>query len=205
MLPFRAYILAGGLNSRFGSDKARAQLGGTPLVRRIADAAMQYARDVAIVAAIKDQYADLGIRTIADNEPGNGPLGGLQAALIDASSMGSEWIFLASCDLIELKQTWIERLTDHCTGSAEFVAFRGSHWEPLVACYHTSLIPRVSKQLRERNLAMWKLLESSTGVTLPLPADWPAQVQANTPGELAAATALAERLTTITISMERKI
>jgi molybdopterin-guanine dinucleotide biosynthesis protein A len=66
------------------------------------------------------------------------------------------------------------------------VAFRGEFWEPLLACYDVSLLPRVAERLHEGQTAMWKLLEASRGCALPLPSDWQ-NVQANTPQVLAAA------------------
>ena len=188
MIPaLRAYILAGGKSRRFGTDKARAEINGVPLVRRVANITAAFAGEVTVVAAAADQYADLGLRTISDRSPRRGPLAGLETALHDSAEQGVEWILLTSCDLLTIQQTWLERLREQCVGPAEFVAFRGPLWEPLIACYRTSLIPRITQQLKEGQDAMWRLLEASQGVVLPLPADWPKQPQANTQAELAAA------------------
>ena len=46
---------------------------------------------------------------------------------------------------------------------------------------------RVSQHLTRGEGALWKLLEASHGIGLPLPVDWPKRLQANTPDELAAA------------------
>ena len=75
------YILAGGRSSRFGSDKARAVLDGEPLIKRVARMAMPIAESTTIVADRTGKYDDLGLRSIADDPPHLGPLGGLAAAL----------------------------------------------------------------------------------------------------------------------------
>lgn len=187
MTPLSAYILAGGRSSRFGSDKSRACINDVPLIVRIADAARTCTSRVTAVADVKDKYSDLGLRTIADGRPGAGPLAGLDTALHDAAHSGDEWIFLASCDLIDLKPAWIGRLQVTCNASDQFVAFRGQFWEPLIACYHISMIARIATQVEKGESSLWKLLKMSTGTSLALPTDWPKTIQANTPGELAAA------------------
>lgn len=92
------YILAGGRSSRFGSDKARAELGGRPLVRRIADALAPVADPVRVVAGPPGGYADLGFVTIADRRPDLRPLAGLEMALLDRQQLcGTGWLILCSC------------------------------------------------------------------------------------------------------------
>lgn len=68
------YILAGGRSSRFGSDKARAALHGRPMIVRIAELLRPVAESMIVVAEQSDKYADLGLLTIADAIPGQGPL-----------------------------------------------------------------------------------------------------------------------------------
>lgn len=188
MPPVHAYILAGGRSSRFGSDKARATIGGVPLIQRIAIAAGEVCTEVTVIANVADKYADLGLRTIADRQPGAGPLAGLEAALHDAAERGEALIFLASCDLVELKPAWIRRLVAAHEPSAQFVAFRGQFWEPLVACYHVSLLPEIERRLARNDGSVWQLIAASEGIALSLPADWPTRIQANSPAELHAAT-----------------
>ncbi|HEY9840887.1 MAG TPA: NTP transferase domain-containing protein, partial [Candidatus Obscuribacterales bacterium] len=60
------YLLAGGRNSRFGSDKARALLGGSPLILQVARLLHPYAADLKVVATTAGAYADLGLETLAD-------------------------------------------------------------------------------------------------------------------------------------------
>ena len=187
MNSLRGYILAGGRSTRFGSDKARVEVDGIPLLKRVADVVAGVTDEVTVVASVADQYADLGLTTIPDRHADGGPLAGLEAALDHASARGGGWIFLTSCDVVGLRGEWVQRLSEHCAAPAEFVAFRGQFWEPLLACYHVSLQPRVCEHLARGDLALWKLLEASQGVALPLPPDWPDQVQANTPAELASA------------------
>ncbi len=174
------YILSGGQCSRFGSDKARAVIGGQPLIRRIADALGEGLGPITVVAERQDKYADIALRTIADQLPGLGPLGGLYTALCDVNG----WILLLSCDLADLRRPWIDRLLASRTPQAQAVAFHHRHWEPLIALYHTSLRAEVRRRLLGGQLGLQSLLDSVTSAAVPLPADWPALLQVNTPAEL---------------------
>jgi molybdenum cofactor guanylyltransferase len=178
------YILAGGRSSRFGSDKARAELMGRPLIVRVAQAVEQFASRITVVADRQEKYQDLGLATIADLRPGLGPIAGLQTALHDVGDPG--WILLASCDLLEVRPAWIQTLLSDCRPGADVVAFRGDRWEPLLALYHTDVLPVVDQQIDRRQWAMWRLIESARPIAAVLPADWPAVPQANTPQDLEA-------------------
>ncbi len=182
MIP--VYILAGGRSSRFGSDKARAEIDGVPLVRRIADVLAPVTPTVTVVADRPDKYADLGLRTVVDQQPGLGPLGGLAAAVGDLTTRGDAWLLLTCCDLLVARPAWVHELARHAAPPAQAVAFRGDRWDPLFALYHTSAQPTIAAQLRAGDRSLWRLLESLRTIPIAHPADWPPLVQANTSAEL---------------------
>ncbi len=77
-------VLAGGQSSRFGSDKALAELGGRSLLAR-AIATLEAQCDAVVVVGREDAPA----ATIPDRPAGGmGPLGGIAAALHHAASHG---------------------------------------------------------------------------------------------------------------------
>ncbi len=166
------YILAGGRSSRFGSDKARALLRGQPLIVRLAQ---RVTGPVTVVA--KRSYEDLGLRTIPDIHPDRGPLAGLYAALRDCHE---DWLLLLSCDLLELRPQWIDRLTRCATDDVRAVAFRNDHWHPMPGLYHRDLLPGVEARLARSELALQRLLDAHA-VAVPL--DFPL-AQANTTDDL---------------------
>ncbi len=172
------YILAGGKSSRFGSDKARAELHGTPAIVRIARAAGPIAERITVVAASAGAYDDLGLRTIGDTHPGAGPLAGLHAALVD--NAGGDWLCLLSCDLVTLNAAWIERLMRQASDELDVVAFKPDRWQPLVALYRRTILPLVTERLGEGRLAMQSLLDAARTRRCDLPDDWPEHLQMNT-------------------------
>ncbi|MEM6315264.1 MAG: molybdenum cofactor guanylyltransferase [Planctomycetota bacterium] len=137
----RAYILAGGRSRRFGSDKALAERDGRPMLRRVADQAMNAGLAVTVVAETAGKYVELDLPTIADDRPHLGPLGGLATALADAD--GEAEIVLLACDQPSVGP-WLERLLD--AASADAVAFGAEPpalVHPMPARYATALLPEV--------------------------------------------------------------
>ena len=184
MIPLSIYILAGGRSSRFGSDKARAVIQGQPLICHVAETLSPIATSITVVADVPGKYADLGLATIADATPHQGPMGGLATALADCEVAGGpSWLLLVACDLVDIRSVWVDRLLAHASGGAvsrAAVAFRGQRWEPLLALYHTSILPEVTQRLVQGDRAMRQLLETLDTVAVPLPTDWPAIAQINT-------------------------
>ena len=176
------YLLAGGRSSRFGSDKARADAGGKPLLLRVAESVASRAEAVSAVADRAGKYDDLGIRTIADPAPGLGPIGGLLAALDDLRE--KRWFVLLSCDWLGIEAAWLDLLAARARPGLRAVAFRHAHWEPLLALYHPSIRPAVERQVRAGDRAMWRLLEASRAIAVPVPPDWAKARQVNRPGDL---------------------
>jgi molybdenum cofactor guanylyltransferase len=180
------FILAGGRSSRFGTDKARAQFDGRPLILHVARMLEPAASHITVVADVADKYADLELPTIADDEPGHGPLGGLVTAL--RALRDSEALMLCSCDAVVVREPWLRALLTHRAAAderIEAVAFRGPHWQPMPALYHRTILPRALRHMGEGRRRMQDLLDAAVTAALPLPDDWPARWQVNTPTDLA--------------------
>ena len=169
-----AYIMAGGKSSRFNSDKARALIGGRPLISIISEKLETLFVSVTAVADKPDKYADLGLTTIGDLTPGLGPLGGLATALDDFTKKksGTGWIFLISCDFVDFETGWIERLWSEKDKKTKAAAFRGDFWEPLFAFYHTSLFAEAHKRAASNDRSMWRFLEKVKCYPASLPQGW---------------------------------
>lgn len=104
----RAYILAGGRSSRFGSNKARVVVNRTPLILKLAHELSLSGFEVTAVAQHALDFQDLPLRTIADARPNAGPLAGVQAALMDTNSFGDSHCWITSCDMLEWNPRWHE-------------------------------------------------------------------------------------------------
>jgi molybdopterin-guanine dinucleotide biosynthesis protein A len=175
------YILAGGKSTRFGRDKARELIDGRPLLVHAARSLEPVARRIIVIADRPGKYSDLGFKTIADRQPGLGPLGGLQAALSDCRE---GWLLCASCDRIGVRPEWLQALFAGMANGAKAVLFRGRVWQPMPALYNTSLAPEVDAAVAAERLTPWMLFEQTETVALELPGDWETSRDINAPGEL---------------------
>jgi len=148
---FRAYVLAGGASSRFGSDKALARLGGKTVLSRMCTLMERAAGSVSVVTAA-GRYPDFRAVTVPDRWPGEGPLGGIIAALhATAEASGVEWNLIVSCDMPFLTGEWLSYLVEVALASdAEVIVPRSEHGlEPLCACWRSSATAKLQDAFDE--------------------------------------------------------
>ncbi len=114
------------------------------------------------IVAPAEKYTEFGIETVADRWPGEGPLGGIITALLDAAadcvqttsnqqsqvtSQGAgAWCFIVSCDMPFLTEDWLKFLIKRAESSTADVVLPRSAggFEPLCACWR----PRAAEALR---------------------------------------------------------
>lgn len=103
-------ILAGGRSSRFGSDKAFANLSGVPLVEHVAHALRSCATALAVSGGA-GAAALLGVPLLCD-PPGapRGPLAGILAGLEWTEAEGTDWLVTTTCDVPLVPPDMADRL-----------------------------------------------------------------------------------------------
>jgi molybdenum cofactor guanylyltransferase len=140
-----AFILAGGESSRMGRDKALLELGGMPLILRTARLVEAAAGPPAVIGN-PEAYEPLGLRLIADDWPGAGPLGGIATAL---RASDAPWSLVVACDLPYLTRDWLEYLIARALASQmdAVVPMNALGAEPLCAIYHKRAEPAISSAL----------------------------------------------------------
>jgi len=154
--------MAGGASSRFGEDKAHVEIGGRQMLGRMSDLMRRVTPKLKIVA-LREKYTEFGIETVADRWPGEGPLGGIITALLDAvadsaqttpnqqsqvtSQEAGAWCIIVSCDMPFLTEDWLKFLTQRAESStAEVILPRSAGgFEPLCACWR----PGAAEALRQ--------------------------------------------------------
>ncbi|MBM3963919.1 MAG: molybdenum cofactor guanylyltransferase [Planctomycetes bacterium] len=150
--PVRAYILAGGKSSRFGSDKARVVIEGIPNLCYLAHRLEKLQLPTTVVSQSHSDYSDLGLRVIPDFEPGAGPLAGTITALRDAKSHHVPWSLILTCDLLWHNDTWIHRLLTAIQSpispfqpTAFVRLFRSESFSPFPGLYHVDSWPHAQE------------------------------------------------------------
>ena len=167
-------VLAGGRSSRFGSDKAMAELAGRTLLARAVDALAGMCEHVIVVG--REQAP---AHTLPDwPRPGMGPPGGLAAALHHARDEGYEAVLTCGVDSVDLPDSLL-----HALGAAPAcLAAR-----PVVGLWPTSALEQLEALLTgDEPLSMRQFADAIGARRIELGS---ALVSINTPADLAAAQA----------------
>lgn len=139
-LALDGYVMAGGASTRFGFDKARAELNKESMLVRMCGLVRGVTGSVSVVAPF-GRYADSGERIVDDHWPGEGPLGGIITALMDARARNHQhgWCLIVGCDMPFLTEDWLRFLVQRAEASAADVVLpvSGGRPEPLCACWRT--------------------------------------------------------------------
>jgi molybdopterin-guanine dinucleotide biosynthesis protein A len=202
------FVLAGGLSTRMGRDKAILQFAGRPLVARAAD----ILRQAGLSASISGERDDLAefAPIVADRVPGQGPLGGLYAAL---ESTPARWAVFLPVDAPLLPPALIAYLLRFAqsTGAAVTISSVGGFEHTFPAVLDRSVLPTLRAELesgRRKCFSAMKAAAAALGQTMSVIAvEAPAQAGAivhpaglqpeqwflnvNTPEEFATAESLA--------------
>jgi FdhD protein len=164
----RVYLLAGGLSSRFGTDKAWAPVAGRPLAHHVAQALAPAGEIVAVVDR-PGRLAGLGLPEIVDDGSHRGPMTGLAAAMAHA---GTGWLAIAPCDTLGLRARWLLEMRQAAQPGDRAVAYRSERWQGLPSLWRAELLPEVERCLAKGERALWQLLEAVSARALPVPAGW---------------------------------
>lgn len=152
-------VLAGGRASRFGSDKALALLDGKPLIGHAVAGLRRHAQAV-VVCGREWPY----MTCLADRpEPGQGPLGGLNAALHHARLHGFDAVITTGCDMPDFPDAAAQALLD---GAGAAILDR----HHLAALWPADLADRLDRHMADtpdRSLFGWIARVRPRVVTLP--------------------------------------
>ena len=184
-------ILTGGTSSRFGSDKALASVGNQLLGQRVLEALRGAAVDP-IVALGGTAGGSLGLVTIADTDPGGGPLPALAGAL---AWFGRSHVLVVPCDLVLLDRSHVLALREALDSIAEHdgedvalrtavVASTGGRAQPSLGIWPASWSGGARRAVSSGSRAFRDALELGPWKSVPLPDE--ALSDADTPEALAA-------------------
>ena len=154
-------ILAGGRNRRYGSHKALAELGGTRIIDRVANAVAVAASRVVVVANELDVYRDVGEEVRPDIQPGLGALGGIYSAVQWAAEVDCDVALTVACDMPFVSAGLLERLVEVADpGAAVLPASQGPRGlEPLCAVYGVGCLDAISAAIERGDRAVISFFE----------------------------------------------
>lgn len=144
-------VLAGGRSSRFGREKALADLDGAPFIARIC-AVLQAGCDRTAINAPPGSAAahfavERGLACLPDPPAGpEGPLAGLLAGLAWAAAEGADLLCTAPCDTPRLPADMVERLANGLGANAgAAVARTNDGLQPLCAIWRVEALAAVRR------------------------------------------------------------
>ncbi len=136
-----AAIMAGGMSSRLGRNKALLPLGKSTVIEHVLATVSAFAAPVTIITNSPEQYGHLDCATAPDLRPGCGPLSGIHAAL---SLSSTEYVLVKSCDIPLIGPAHLDLLNRNYPGH-DITMFKTSRFEPLCAIYRRTCLPALEE------------------------------------------------------------
>lgn len=150
-------ILAGGEARRMGGvNKALLEVGGEPIVVRLARTLGRLFRETVVVTRNPAPYQALGLRTATDLFARRSSLTGLHAALHHAQA---PFAFVTGCDTPFLRPGLVEILLEQISPDVDVVvpAQENGYFEPLCAVYSRACLEPMQRLLEQDTLQIIRL------------------------------------------------
>jgi len=149
-------ILAGGKSSRMGTDKGLQELCGKPLIYYSIKVLSELCSTI-IISTSSDAYQSFGYKTLADEIPGIGPMGGIYSALKQSRT---EKNLVLSCDLPFVSKELLSYIIENSEGYQVAVPWQGNqHYEPLCGFYNLSVLAQMTAFIQKENYKLPDLFE----------------------------------------------
>lgn len=175
-----AIILAGGKSSRMGSDKGLLPLHGLPLIQYSINACAGITGNIIIITS-NAEYGRFGYPLVKDNFAGNGPMGGLEAALAVSDT---EINLICPCDMPGIQTDTLKILLGAGRQHQTVVARdRTGKLFPVLGVYRRSALPVIRELIQLEDYRLTRLLER-LGAHSVLVGDAGQLVNFNSPGDL---------------------
>ena len=125
-------LLAGGLSTRMGEDKAFAPFNGKTLLEWMRDRLAPLFPHVFVVAREPERFHELGLPVVNDALPDTGSAVGVYTAVLASPT---ERVICVACDMPFVTPRFLRRLAEGSEGFDVFVPRHGEYMQPLCAVY----------------------------------------------------------------------
>ncbi len=159
-------VLAGGAAHRFaGGAKEDALLRGRSLLDHVIERAAPQVGMLALSRAQTAAPVDHGLSVVADIYARCGPLGGLHAGLLWASSISpaAKKLAIFACDAPLIAETLVQRLDEEMTrtGARAVIPSHGGRAQPTLGLWSVCLAPLAEQRLKDRRLSLHGFAEAA--------------------------------------------
>lgn len=153
-----AALLAGGMSTRMGRDKASLEVGSMPLWQRQSDLLSSICDPVAVFAPERPHWLPDGQEAfVQDNPAARGPMAGLLAALEWAGARGGSHVLVLAVDMPRMGPQVLRKLAGACRPGQGLIPATDSFFEPLCAVYPVEAFPVLLESARRGH---WKLQDA---------------------------------------------
>jgi molybdenum cofactor guanylyltransferase len=147
-------ILAGGKNTRMGTNKAFLKIGEARLIDQTVDTLKTIFAEIIIVTPDPLEYMQIDATIATDILPGKGALGGLYTGLFFARD---PLVFVAACDMPFLKASFIAYMMENAEDYDIVVPAPPDGLQPLCAVYSRACLPAIKNLLAKNRLQIKEL------------------------------------------------
>lgn len=137
-------ILAGGLSSRMGRNKALLEINGAPLIETIYRRMAELFDEVLLVTNTPEIYHFIPCRKVPDLYAGMGVLAGIHSGLFHSTSPA---IFAVACDMPHLVEDLVCHLAEHADAGGVLIPEGPGGLEPLHAVYGKGCLAAIEATL----------------------------------------------------------
>ena len=154
------YVLAGGRSSRMAADKSVLELAGKPLIEHAVTKLRRICADVYILSG-NPQHA-LYSPMVPDLHPGNGPLGGIEAALAHSTH---DWNLILPVDMPFLPASVLENFAAAAldpASSCRIAVFEvDGRPQPALCLLHKETHPYIAAEVERGQLKLLPAFEAA--------------------------------------------
>ena len=153
-----AIILAGGKSTRMGFDKQLIKIQERMLVETLIQKLRDEFQEIVIVTNKPEYYIGLADIIAGDVIQGKGPLSGIHAGLLKASS---EYSYVVACDMPSIEMDYVRYMKTRIgTGGHKACVTRLGEWlEPFNAFYSKDLLDHIEEFLATGKRAIHRMLK----------------------------------------------
>jgi molybdopterin-guanine dinucleotide biosynthesis protein A len=121
-----------------GEDKSLLPLHGQPLIRAIYEQLQPQFDEILISTNEPEKHGFLGVKTVPDRVPGQGPLRGIASAVEAARH---DLVFVVACDIPVIDLPTVRHMLALARGADCVIPTSGAGHEPLFAVYRKAALP----------------------------------------------------------------
>jgi molybdopterin-guanine dinucleotide biosynthesis protein A len=149
-------ILAGGKSTRYGANKAFAEVQGSRLIDRVVQVMDSLFKPLLLVTNTPQEYAYLDLPMVEDIIKGLGPIGGIHTGL---ETISDEAGFFVACDMPYLNETLLRHMVSLREDFDAVIPRVGWMLEPLHALYTKKCLIAIRESFRLKEYQIMRFFQ----------------------------------------------